>query len=235
MAGHTPLQGDRAAWCRERLEFFSAVINNLDRERLKVELENCETEEDAAGLMHSLLWLQDNMQTHYPGGAAAIDPPEPDEPLGREFEDDIPEEHHPLYVAVDDLPASQPVMFDPRDLNIPVDAGEPHTFLQDVVYLGNHEQQQQRQEEEDEEEEWEERVDFEDYEAPPAAMCEPEVLDAARPENHTHQPLHMEEDEEEEEEEQQHQQEKQQDDEDLPLLQPLPSAQDRASPARPRQ
>ncbi|MPC72817.1 hypothetical protein E2C01_067131 [Portunus trituberculatus] len=228
MAAHTPLQGDRAAWCRERLEFFSAVINNLDRERLKAELENCETEEDAEGLMHSLLWLQDNMHTHFQGGATAIDPPEPHEPPEREFEHDIAEEHQPLYVAVEDQPAQQPLMLDPWTLNIPMDAGEPHAILQDVVYLGNHEQQQRREEEEEQQEEHE-HVDFEDYEAPPQAMCEPEVLDVARPESHIHQPLEMEEEEEEEEEqqhqeyqqEQQLQQEQQQNDQDL-LLQHAP-------------
>nr|XP_045585019.1 uncharacterized protein LOC123747070 [Procambarus clarkii] len=60
MAGPVPLNIEKDRWCQERLDFVCAVVNDVDRESLKAQLEICETDEDAEGLMQSLLWLQDH-------------------------------------------------------------------------------------------------------------------------------------------------------------------------------
>ncbi|XP_053647161.2 uncharacterized protein [Cherax quadricarinatus] len=60
MAGLVPLDNERDKWCREKLEFVCAVVSGVDRESLKAQLDICETDEDAEGLMQSLLWLQDH-------------------------------------------------------------------------------------------------------------------------------------------------------------------------------
>ncbi|XP_050735752.1 bromodomain-containing protein 4B-like isoform X2 [Eriocheir sinensis] len=139
MAGPMPLQGDRSAWCRERLDFFCAVINNVDRESLKAELEACETEEDAAGLMHSLLWLQDNTGVQATGGAMALDPSAPN------VEDEAyPEEVLPFFVAAEDPPACQPQYQRVAHQGLLAAAPEHYVIFQEPQHPRDHEPQHPR-------------------------------------------------------------------------------------------
>ena len=185
-----PLRGDHAAWCREKLDFFCAVINNLDRERLKAELEGCETEEDAAGLMHSLLWLQDSNNTIYPGGAAANPPPHQQDLQGDQA---FPQGHQLQYAEVDDPPAHQPHHHNQDDQNAHMNPIDAALALRNIIHSVHQRQQEEEEEEEDEEEE-EEEVNHENYGYPPMAVCEHRVLEAsAYSEDDTHQPQLMEE------------------------------------------
>lgn len=173
-----PIQGDREAWCRERLDFFCAVISDVDRESLRAELEACETEDEAEGLMHSLLWQQDNMQGQELG-ATGVDNPTAPEVDGEEVpeffivEEDPPAWHpHRQDEARQGLPATAPdhyVMFqdpqDPRDhepqypmchqLQHPRDHEPRYPLFQGLQYPREHEyqslhdQQQEQQEEDD--------------------------------------------------------------------------------------
>lgn len=46
-------------WRKEKLDFICSVVSNVDQESLLTELGYCETDEDAEGLMQSLILLQD--------------------------------------------------------------------------------------------------------------------------------------------------------------------------------
>ncbi|XP_071539421.1 uncharacterized protein [Panulirus ornatus] len=56
------LESDREKWCREKIDFVSAVICNIDKEVLRVHVESCYSDADVEGLIDRLMDEQENSE-----------------------------------------------------------------------------------------------------------------------------------------------------------------------------